>query len=493
MTTSPDIPIPFESYSGNNPFAFISYAHADKVVVYNAMRHFHGAKLNLWFDDGIPPAEEWQNEIAQKIMGSDMFAVFLSPSACASSHVNREIQFALSENKPMLPIFLEDITLTPSLKLCLQQFQSCFYYKIGWQKKAIDVMRNVLAKADRQGQNRPLLNRKSNSEEVLDEGEALWKIMEQVFAAQVNRYNRQNGTDTIPEAKVLVDKTNETDKAAHSGPVKPPPAPRPAEKPKPISTQKTRHPFAVGVMVDEPENKSEQEKPPFLDSYAGALSWIPSGKITVRVPYTSDVRLVHVRNDFWLSQLLVTQEVYTEVMGSNPSDVDTDGGGEVVNLPVNRVSWLDAVEFCKALTVLGEQSGKLPENHEFRLPTEVEWEYACRAGTTTDYYFGEDPSELHEHAWYVVNSVRRVHPVKLKLPNSWGLYDMYGNVREWVGNSFVNTLLDDTEQDEFRICRGGSYMKKASGCKSSSRDTQSLFHRYRNLGFRVAMARLPNT
>ena len=157
-----------------------------------------------------------------------------------------------------------------------------------------------------------------------------------------------------------------------------------------------------------------------------------------------------------MSQLLITQEVYAEVMGANPSDVDTDGGAEVFNLPVNRVSWLDAVEFCKALTVLADQSGTLPQNHEFRLPTEVEWEYACRAGTTTDYYFGEDSAELHEHAWYLVNSMRRVHPVKLKLPNPWGLFDMYGNVREWVGNSFVNTLLDDTEQDEFRICRGGS-------------------------------------
>jgi len=487
LTTSPDIPIPFESYSGNNPFAFISYAHADKVLVYNAMRHFHEAKLNLWFDDGIPPAEEWQNEIAQKIMGSDMFAVFLSPSACASSHVNREIQFALSENKPMLPIFLEDITLTPSLKLCLQQFQSCFYYKIGWQKKAIEVMHNVLAKAGSQGQNRHSLNRKSSSEEVLDEGEALWKIMDQVFTAQVNRYSRLSRA-SLEQGNNSKDNKNDT---VASTPVKPPPQ-SPAT-PKPITTQKTRHPFAVGVMVDEAENKIQQDKPPYSDTYIGDLSWIPSGKITVRVPYTSDVRLVHVRNDFWLSQLLVTQEVYTEVMGANPSDVDTDGGGEVINLPVNRVSWLDAVEFCKALTVLAKQSGSFPANHEFRLPTEVEWEYACRAGTTTDYYFGEDPAELHEHAWYLVNSVRRIHPVKLKFPNPWGLYDMYGNVREWVGNSFVNTLLDDTEQDEFRICRGGSFMKKASGCKSSSRDTQSLFHRYRNLGFRVALARLPNT
>ena len=489
MTTSPDIPIPFESYSGSKPYAFISYAHADKVVVYNAMRHFHDAKLNLWYDDGIPPAEEWQNEIAQKIMGSDMFAVFLSPSACASSHVNREIQFALSENKPMLPIFLEEISLTPSLKLCLQQFQSCFYYKIGWQKKAIEVMRKVLAKADSLGQNRHFTKGKSSGEEVLDEGEALWKIMEQVFTAQVNRYSRQKANTPLIEAKE--DDSEKEDKPG-SQPVKPPPRPISA-KPKPLNAQQTRHPFAVGVIVDEPESKIQQDKPPLSDSYLGDLSWIPSGKITVRVPYTSDVRLVHVRNDFWMSQLLITQEVYAEVMGANPSDVDTEGGAEVLNLPVNRVSWLDAVEFCKALTVLAKQSGTLPQNHEFRLPTEVEWEYACRAGTTTDYYFGEDPAELHEHAWYLVNSVRRVHPVKLKLPNPWGLYDMYGNVREWVGNSFVNTLLDDTEQDEFRICRGGSYMKKASGCKSSSRDTQSLFHRYRNLGFRVALARLPNT
>jgi formylglycine-generating enzyme required for sulfatase activity len=449
------------------------------------MRHFHEAKLNLWFDDGIPPAEEWQNEIAHKIMGSHMFAVFLSPSACASSHVNREIQFALSENKPMLPIFLEEISLTPSLKLCLQQFQSCFYYKIGWQKKAIKVMRKVLAKADSQEQNRHFTKGKSSGEEVLDEGEALWKIMEQVFTTQVNRYSRQKAKSPSIEAK-------EKENKAGVHPVKPPPQLISA-KPKPLSAQQTRHPFAVSVIVDEPENKIQQDKPPLSDSYVGDLSWIPSGKITVRVPYSSDVRIVHVRNDFWMSQLLITQEVYTQVMGANPSDVDTDGGSEVFNLPVNRVSWLDAVEFCKALTVLAKQSGSLPHNHEFRLPTEVEWEYACRAGTTTDYYFGEDPAELHEHAWYLVNSMRRVHPVKLKLPNPWGLYDMYGNIREWVGNSFVNALLDDTEQDEFRICRGGSYMKTASECKSSSRDTQSLFHRYRNLGFRVALARLPNT
>ena len=84
-----------------------------------------------------------------------------------------------------------------------------------------------------------------------------------------------------------------------------------------------------------------------------------------------------------------------------------------------------------------------------------------------------------------------MHPVGMKQPNEWGLYDLYGNVREWVGNSFVNTLLNDSEQDEFRISRGGAYMKPAVECMSSSRSTNSLHHRFRNLGFRVALAPKP--
>jgi formylglycine-generating enzyme required for sulfatase activity len=481
LNTETEIPIPFESYSGNKPFAFVSYAHADKVLVYSAMRYFHEANLNIWYDDGIPPAEEWQSEIAQKIMGADMFTVFLSASACASSHVNREIQFALSENKPILPIFLEKITLTPSLKLCLQQFQSCFCFKLDWQKRAIEVIRKALEDSNKLDPSaKP--RKKEVEEDFVDESEGLWKIMDQIYHAQITRRMRLKAQRKTKEVSL-------PDEKVSSETVPSIPVPEAPSRP----SGRTRHPFAVGVMVDKPDpKKSEEKKAPFTDPYLGEFSWIPSGRIAIKVPYSEEKRLVHVKNGFWLGQVLVTQEAYTEVMGTNPSHTDTDTGDEVFNLPVNRVSWLDAVEFCKALTALAKISGKLPEHHEFRLPTEVEWEYACRAGTTTDYYFGDDPTELHEHAWYVVNSLRRIHPVKMKAPNPWGLYDLYGNVREWVGNSFVNTLLDESEQDEFRICRGGSYMKKAVGCRSSSRDTQSLFHRYRNLGFRVALSGPPN-
>jgi formylglycine-generating enzyme required for sulfatase activity len=219
-------------------------------------------------------------------------------------------------------------------------------------------------------------------------------------------------------------------------------------------------------------------------------SWIPSGSLTVWVPYANEARSVDMHEGFWMGQHLVTQESYTSVMGQNPSHIDDGEGFFRENLPVNNVSWLDAVSFCKAMTNLGKRHDHLPKGYEYRLPSEVEWEYACRGGSATDYYFGDDPTDLVQHAWFKNNSNKQIHPVGLKQPNPWGLYDLYGNIREWVGNSFVNTLLGDSEQDEFRISRGGGYMKSAAECKSSSRSTNSLYHRFRNLGFRVVLAKV---
>ena len=123
---------------------------------------------------------------------------------------------------------------------------------------------------------------------------------------------------------------------------------------------RTRHPWAVNVAVAEEERGSDVEhKHVHTDYYAGKFSWIPAGEISIWVPYAEEQRVVQVRHGFWLGQLLVTQEVYEKVAGTNPSFTDGSLETEEDHLPVNNISWLDAVSFCKALTIMARNHGTL--------------------------------------------------------------------------------------------------------------------------------------
>ena len=486
MISSADIPEPFESYSGEGPYVFVSYAHADKIPVYQSMREFKDAGVNLWYDEGIQPAGEWVEEIAHAIKRSSLFVVFVSPRSVDSRFVKSEVGYALSENKDILTIYLEQTTLPAGLSLCLQQFQSIFVSEQNWQEKASSTMLEKINEIPQPVEQIPSEDRVDSE---FDYGAELWKSWDRVWSVQLKRgLNRTTGlkarsnppfrpvgkTSPGTNSGLVLDNQSLAKISSHPG------------------RGKTRHPLAFDVAINEQSpDLDDLPRENHVDFYAGTFSWIPSGQLSIWVPYAEEQRIVEVENSFWLGQYLVTQEVYTHVMGANPSFADTEINSSSDAFPVNNVSWLDAVAFCKALTILSASQGTLPQNHEYRLPTEVEWEYACRAGTSTVYYFGDDPSELHNHGWFRGNSQKRIHQVGLKSPNPWNLYDMYGNVREWVGNSFVNTLLNDSEQDEFRISRGGGYMKTAAECQSSSRSTNSLYHRFRNLGFRVALAKKP--
>ncbi len=131
---------------------------------------------------------------------------------------------------------------------------------------------------------------------------------------------------------------------------------------------------------------------------------------------------VRITKPFYLGKYLVTQEQWEAVMGNNPSHF------KGLKNPVETVAWDDCQKFLEKLNAkIGTQGGK------FVLPTEAQWEYACRAGSTTRYCFGDDKSGLGEYAWYWANSDKKTHPVGEKKPNAWGLYDMYGNA--WHPNS----------------------------------------------------------
>jgi formylglycine-generating enzyme required for sulfatase activity len=192
---------------------------------------------------------------------------------------------------------------------------------------------------------------------------------------------------------------------------------------------------------------------------------------------------VRITKPFYLGKFLVTQEQWAAVMGNNPSRRFKGPKN-----PVEMVAWNDCQEFLEKLNAkIGTQRGK------FVLPTEAQWEYACRAGSTTRYCFGDDESGLGEYAWYRANSDMKTHQVGEKKPNAWGLYDMHGNVWEWCadwyGGYYANSPTDDptgpaTGSD--RVLRGGSWINVTGNCRSANRFWITPVYRSDDLGFRVS-------
>jgi formylglycine-generating enzyme required for sulfatase activity len=202
---------------------------------------------------------------------------------------------------------------------------------------------------------------------------------------------------------------------------------------------------------------------------------------------------VTLTQDYYLGAFEVTQAQYAKVMGNNPSYFQGDKVGNVVssNRPVEQVSWEDAVEFCRRLSELPEEKAA---GRVYRLPTEAEWEYACRAGSTTAFSFGDKLHSLDNYAWFSDNSNEQTHPVGQKKPNAWGLYDMHGNVWEWCcdwyGEYPKDAVSDPSGPSEGvrRVNRGGSWNNGAAYCRSSLRIRRNPAYRFPLNGFRLALS-----
>ena len=233
---------------------------------------------------------------------------------------------------------------------------------------------------------------------------------------------------------------------------------------------------------------------------------IPAGEFMMRLDEYDPEKPVHkvnISKSFDLGTYPVTQREWKAVMGDNPSNFKGD------DLPVEQVSWNDVQEFIKKLN-------KKEGADKYRLPSEAEWEYACRAGTTTRYSFGDDEGKLGDYAWYAENSGSRppnkgdflgydkddwfsnkwngnTHPVGQKKPNPWGLYDMHGNVYEWVQDwyhdDYEGAPTDgsawESESGSDRVDRGGSWYLDARNCRSANRVSLVPVYRSNYLGFRL--------
>jgi formylglycine-generating enzyme required for sulfatase activity len=264
--------------------------------------------------------------------------------------------------------------------------------------------------------------------------------------------------------------------------------------------------YAVMSTVPHPEpvdsgKVSAAEAPPKTSSTnLEGLVWVPAGEFLMGSPYNEIGRdpdegpqvKVRITPGFWMGKCEVSQAEYEQVMGTNPSPSIED-----TNRPVVKVNWFEAMDYCAKLTQMSESAGSLPSGYAFRLPTEAEWEYACRAGTTTRFSCGDDRADsvLGDCAWFTRNSEFMAHPVGLKKPNPWGLHDMHGNVMEWCldryerapsGGSLTNSSVSAT--GNLRVARGGSWLYEAKACRSANRDDYGPSNRCSDIGFRVVLA-----
>ena len=207
---------------------------------------------------------------------------------------------------------------------------------------------------------------------------------------------------------------------------------------------------------------------------------IPAGRFLMGDKDEGDAKPHEVAvSSFFMDKTLVTQDQYEKAMGENPSR------WKGAKNPVEQVRWSDAVRFCNKRS---ELEGLRPcyelkawkcdfDADGYRLPTEAEWEYACRAGTSTAYFFGDDPSKLGDYAWFDKNSGGRPRAVAQKQPNAWGLHDLCGNVWEWCNDFYAvdyyskSPLTDPKGPDtgQTKVVRGGAWRFSAQRCRSGYR------------------------
>jgi formylglycine-generating enzyme required for sulfatase activity len=246
------------------------------------------------------------------------------------------------------------------------------------------------------------------------------------------------------------------------------------------------------------------------------LVFIQPGTFTMGSPTNEALRfsdetqhLVTISRGFWMGKHLVTQGDYLAVVGSNPSYfTPTNGYSQDLTRPVEQVHWSDATNYCALLTARELAAGRIPTNYEYRLPTESEWEYACRAGTTTAFYLGSRLSSGDANFWgqheydasagQIINAsgiyLKTTTPVGSYAANGWGLYDMIGNVWEWCEDWYgpypAGPVTDPqgAASASNRLARGGDWGGYARFCRSAQRSGSVPSPTSRRTGFRAVLA-----
>ena len=221
-----------------------------------------------------------------------------------------------------------------------------------------------------------------------------------------------------------------------------------------------------------------------INQYNGNFIFVEGGSFQMGGNEKNNEKPIHsvTLDDFYIGKYVVTQKEWKEVMGSNPSHFKGD------DLPVEQVSWDDIQEFLARLNSNTDKN--------YRLPTEAEWEYAAKGGNKSRGYKYSGSNDVGVVAWYGDNSNRKTHAVGTKQANELGIYDMSGNVWEWCSDWYEKNYYSESpskntqgpESGSYRVYRGGSWGRNASGCRSALRGSNTPFYRGSILGFRLVLA-----
>lgn len=255
----------------------------------------------------------------------------------------------------------------------------------------------------------------------------------------------------------------------------------------PIAAATAAPPTVSSSVQTEPEPATELKASESIDLGGGVkmeLVLIRAGSFQMGSNHNdydeSPAHRVTLTQPYYIGKYEVTQEQWEKIIGENPSHFKS------ATLPVENVSWEDSQRFVAALQ---KKTGR-----RFALPTEAQWEYACRAGTTTSYSFGDDESQLENYAWFASNSELKTHPVGQKKPNPWGLYDVHGNVFEWCADWYMESYPKEDVVDpvgpatgDRRTIRGGAWLYVSDNLRSADRGFSPPEYRVDEYGLRCVM------
>jgi formylglycine-generating enzyme required for sulfatase activity len=483
---------------------FFSYTSKDREFVLRLAKELRAVRVNLWMDHlDIRTGQHWDREVEKALKNCKGMIAVLSPDSVASDNVMDEVSYALDEGKLVVSVIMHPCDIPLRLRR-VHYADLTTDYDAGFSQllRALGIEESAQPPESTPGK-KPVVQ-----------------------------------DSTVPlEAKPTESPVHEQQAAQHAGEPSSPEVPGPAadvpDLPKSAGPESDRATnkgrmtkvlsaicvvalitvVLIGVFL-QPEDKSvtasfaPKAGNVVTNSIGMKLVYIPAGSFMMGsggsaaelareyVAVEADFAVefpqheVHISKGFWMGQTEVTQGQYKSVMNAQPWS-EKDYVQEDANNPAVCVSWDDAVEFSRKLS---EQTGET-----YRLPTEAEWEYACRAGTKTRFSFGDSDSSLGDYAWFKGNTYdvdeAYAHSVGQRKPNPWGIYDMHGNVWEWcldwyAADYYSNSPESNPEgpdEGSRRVCRGGGWGDWPRFCRSAYRTRLTPSVRFNDfLGFRVA-------